>query len=218
MKYKTREVDGITVRYSSDWIHDIESEEHFLWYYHQAKVVYDHCTRDENLLEIGLGAGLLSDLLKRRNWDIKTLDIDADKKPDICESASEFDYSSINVNVVLAFEVFEHIPFDTFKKVIERISESKVHGIYFSLPWSEYRLIDFKLSIPKFHNISFWIPIHSKKINTITHFWELATKPRMLNEKRLIRLDEVDAVFNQYGFMLTPIKKVGCIQFFKAVR
>ena len=79
MKYKTKVVDGKKVSYSSDWINDLESEEHFNWYFQQASIVYNNCSKTSALLEIGVGTGLLSDLLKKRGWNIKTLDIDEKK-------------------------------------------------------------------------------------------------------------------------------------------
>ncbi len=190
---------------------------HFNWYYQQARLVYEHCTRNDNILEIGIGTSLLADLLRRRNWKVKTLDIDEDKNPDFCESASEVDYSTENIDIALAFEVFEHMPFTTFEKVIERLGESKVGGVYFSLSWNEYRLIDFKLSLPSIHEIHFRIPISSGKISTSTHFWELANREKNIDEKRLITVENVVGLFKKNGFDVALLRKVGRIQYFQAV-
>lgn len=220
MKYKTKKVDGIDVSYSSDWINDLENEIHFNWYYQQARLVYEHCARSDSLLEIGVGSSLLSDLLKRRNWKITTLDIDADKNPDICESASEFDFSSVNTDVVLAFEVFEHMPFTTFEKVVDRFSKSKVKSVYFSLPWNEFKLMEFKLWLPFVHDINFRLdlPVSRNRIDTLTHFWELANREKYLNEKRLVKIQSVVELFGKHGFDLIRLKKIGYIQYFQALR
>ena len=118
MDYKTKKVDGKDVLYSSDWIHGLEQEIHYNWYYHQAKIVYDNCTRKDKILEIGIGTGVLSDILKKRKWEVTTLDIDEGKNPDICEDALSFNYLKAKIDVVLAYEVFEHIPFSTFHKLV----------------------------------------------------------------------------------------------------
>ncbi|MCP4553116.1 MAG: hypothetical protein GY834_14005, partial [Bacteroidetes bacterium] len=124
-------VDGNEVIYSSDWVNDLENEIHFNWHYQQAAIVYDKCNKSSNILEIGVGTNLLSDLLHRRKWSIKTLDIDEDKMPDYCASADDFEYEDIDV--ILAFEIFEHIPYNTFKSLINKISKSEVSSVYFSV-------------------------------------------------------------------------------------
>ena len=216
MDYKTKIIDGVEVAYSADWIEGLEREDHFNWYYHQASLVYKYCDRSDHILEIGVGSSLLSDLLRRRKWEIATLDIDADKHPDICTSAVEFDYASITIDVVLAFEVFEHIPFVTFEQVVNRLGESKVKRIFFSLPWNEYRLVDFSLSMPIIHDVKFRIPLSKNKITTHAHFWELAKRERNLDEKKLVTVESISRLFDKGGYNLTPLNKVRNIQFFEA--
>ena len=159
---------------------------------------------------------MLSDLLKRRRWNVTTLDIDEDKNPDICASAVEFDYSSKKVDVILAFEVFEHMPYSTFKKVVDCLSGAKIKDVIFSLPWNEYRLVDFNLSMPIIRDIKIRIPIRKNKITTYAHFWELATHNKDLNGKRLVTLENIVDLFNENRYELTPLQKVKNIQYFKA--
>lgn len=218
MNYKEKIVDGQKVYYSADWINDLERELHFKWYYNQAKMVYDKCERDRLILEIGIGTGLLSDLLRKRGWKIKTLDIDEDKNPDYCESASEFDYIGGEIDVVLAFEIFEHIPFLTFEKVIAKLGQSNVKEIYFSLPWNERRLFDVRIKIPKFEKFSWSFSLPAGRINTHAHFWELSNKFKAFGEKQLIDIARVSSVFKACGYNLKNENKIGNIQYFSAVR
>lgn len=216
MRYRTKNIDGIEVSFSADWIDELESQVHFNWYYQQAKLVYDNCDRTDSILEIGIGTGLLSDLLRRRRWQITTLDIDEEKHPDICESASEFDYSSLDVNVVLAFEVFEHIPFATFENVIKCLSQAHVDRVFFSLPWNEYQLLDFKLTLPFLKEMKIAWSLSKRKITTHAHFWELAKRARTFPDKKLVKLEQMVSFFESQGFKVTPLVKVGCIQYFQA--
>lgn len=129
MKYKKKIIDGEEVCFSSDWIHNLESDLHFSWYWNQADLVYTHCSREQNIVEISVGTNLLSDLLKRRGWKVRTIDIDKEKKPDFCVSAADFDYAAKKIDVVLAFEVFEHIPFATFETLVKNLSHSNVKDL-----------------------------------------------------------------------------------------
>lgn len=218
MKYHKETIDGYEVNYSPDWIYDLEEPAHFMWYYEQAKLVYNNCLRTENLLEIGIGTGLLSDLLKKRGWRIKTLDIDKEKKPDFCSNALEFDYKQSNANTILAFEIFEHIPFSTFKKILNRFSHNNINKIYFSVPWNEQVLFDISIKLPKFKRIEHTISYPRKTITTKTHHWELSKTRKTLDQKILVPMAELKEVFSKNGYMLRSEKKTESIQFLSATR
>jgi len=217
MDYKFKKIDDIDVCFSSDWINELEEEKHFRYYHQQAKIVYDYCNRAESIIEIGVGSALLSDLLKRRGWKVATLDIDEGKNPDICASASGFDYSNAGVDVILAFEIFEHIPFSTFEKVMQALSLANVKKIYFSLPWNEVRLVDFKLELPIIKDVSFRLAIPRNKILTKAHFWELSKKKKELNGKRLVTRNDIARLFESHGYTLAGLGKVDYIEYFQAI-
>jgi hypothetical protein len=216
MEYKTQKVDGHEVYYSADWVKGLETEIHFKWYYHQAKLIYDHCQRQEKILEIGVGTGLLSNTLKKRGWNIQTLDIDAGKQPDHCASALDFDYAGHDIETVVAFEIFEHIPFTTFEKVIKKLSDSNIKNLYFSLPWNEKMLVGFELKLPKIRALSWSLWIPRNKITTHAHFWELTRRPRNIPEKHLVSEALLRDLFTQCGYVLNSVTRKGAIQFFSA--
>src|SRR5690606_34178327 len=149
MEYRKKIVDGHEVIYSSDWINNLETRRHFNWYHIQAELVYMFCQRWERILEIGVGTGLVSDLLANRGWNIKTLDIDEGKRADYHQNALDFDYKKNDINVIMAFEIFEHIPLETFMKLIEKISNHGVDRIYFSVPFNKRRVLHLDLKLPK---------------------------------------------------------------------
>jgi uncharacterized UPF0146 family protein len=217
-KIKSTLVDGKEVYYGSWWIHEIEREIHFSWYYYQAKLVYENCDRSNKILEIGVGTNLLSDLLKRRKWNILTLDIDKDKAPDICESAYDYDFTNDNIDVILAFEIFEHIPFDTFEKIINNISKSNINKILFSLPWNERVLFNISLKFPKIRQLYFQLSLPLGHISTEAHFWELCKFSKKLIGKELKKVNSVVDLFHANGFSLALDKKIGNIQYFTATK
>jgi hypothetical protein len=218
IKYKSKIVDGQEVCFASDWIYDLETEVHFNWYYHQADMVYRNLNRNHKILEIGIGTGLLSELLKRRKWDIKTLDIDEEKHPDFCESAIDFDYREHGIEAVLAFEIFEHIPFSTFKKVVGKLCRSEINTVCFSLPWCERELVSFSLKLPKLSKMQWSLRVPIKKIYTKAHCWELSTVDMPVGKKQLIGLHTLLNLFADHEYSVALDKKVGCIQYFCATR
>jgi len=219
MKYQKTIVDGKEVIYSADWILDLESQAHFNYYWNQLSLVYKHFTRDEEILEIGVGTSFLSDVLKRREFKVSTLDIDPLKKPDYNANALEFDYSLRNFRSLLAFEIFEHIPFDTFQKVIHKVSDSDVTKIIFSVPWAQYYFAPLRIKLPRLPVFEPSIVIPRKNIGTPAHFWELTSSSRIAStkdKKLLMPMKELSKLFNSNGWSLNLCKRVGCIQFFIA--
>ena len=219
MKYQKTIVDGNEVVYSADWILDLESQAHFNYYWNQLSLVYKNCRRDEEILEIGVGTSFLSDILRRREFKISTLDIDPLKKPDHNANALEFDYSTNNFSSLLAFEIFEHIPFDTFQKVIHKVSDSDVTKIIFSVPWAQYYFAPLRIKLPRLPVFEPAIVIPRKKIRTPAHFWELTSSSRIdstKDKKLLMPMKELSKLFNSNGWSLNLCKRVGCIQFFIA--
>ncbi|AGA88907.1 hypothetical protein Thimo_0030 [Thioflavicoccus mobilis 8321] len=206
------------VCFSADWITTLEKEIHFNWYWNQANLVYTHCSKDQKILEIGVGTSLLSDLLKRRGWHLHTLDIDEKKKPDFCASAADFDYSAQSIDVILAFEVFEHIPFSTFEKVIAKLSVSNVRFVYFSLPWCERQIVNLCFKLPKLQKVSLSYTRPRGNITTQAHFWELSRKGKSLDGKQLVTIEKLQNLFTDNGYSFDALNKIGYIQYFRATK
>jgi hypothetical protein len=221
MKYQKQIVDGKEVVYSAEWILDLEAESHFLYYWNQLSHVYKTCRREEEILELGVGTKLLSDVLRRRKFKISTLDIDPDKHPDFCANALNFDYSIKPFSALLAFEIFEHIPFETFSKVLSAIANSSIDKIICSVPWCELAIQPFTLNLPR---LSAWSPairIPRSKIITPAHFWELKnvkTIQKLQNEKVLVSLKKLQDVFSGSGWELKRLDRIRSIQFLMATR
>ncbi|MGC9451541.1 MAG: class I SAM-dependent methyltransferase [Oceanipulchritudo sp.] len=219
MKLRSRNVDGTTVYFSSHWILDLENELHFLTYFEQARSVYRHVHRKENIIEVGPGNGLLSDLLRRRGWQIKTLDIDKEKEADYYGDVLNFDFGAGKFDVILAFEVFEHMPWQSFSKFLERLRGAGIAKIIFSIPRSRYNLFTLTCRLPRLQPFTFGLSIPRYRIHTPTHFWELSRRTILLEEKkRLVAQRELTSLFNQNAFGIKPLATRGPIQFFLARR
>lgn len=90
--------------------------------------------KPKSILEIGIGNGLLSFLLKQSGLDVTTLDFDASLKPDITASVTDIPCPDNSFDVVACFEVLEHLPFDQFQKSLEEIKRVTKNYAIISLP------------------------------------------------------------------------------------
>ena len=113
-------VNGFKYRYSTDWIYSLESEEHWRLYWHQQELMQNKILPGQRILEIGFGSGFTANYLRSKGIEVVTLDIDLEKKPDIVANVVLYDFQEIGrFDHVLAFEVFEHIPYSEFEEVVQ---------------------------------------------------------------------------------------------------
>ena len=159
--------------------------------------------------------------MRRRKFKISTLDIDPDKQPDYCANALDFDYSIKLFSTLLAFEIFEHIPFETFSKVIKSISKSSIDKIIFSVPWCERVVQPFTIKLPRVPAWSPSIKLRQNHIGTPAHFWELKrinTAQICNDEKLLVPFSELEDIFSRSGWIIRQLDKRKSIQFLFASR
>ena len=164
-------VGDVTYSYSSDWIHELESKSHWQLYWEQQSMMRPFVKPGDKVLEVGLGSGFCANYLRSKGVEVTTVDIDADKKPDIVanlvtyEPEEEYDH-------LLAFEVFEHIPYEHFLDILRKF-KSKCSNVFISVPLNKVKLMYADLSLPVLKNVSFSIGLPKFKITESHHFWEI---------------------------------------------
>lgn len=134
-------------------------------------------TSPKNVLEIGVGCGLVSFLLNQFDLNITTFDIDRSLNPDIVGSILDTNLKSNSFDTVLCCEVLEHLPFDCFPKSLLEIHRICRKYVIISLPDStRYWMIQVKL--PKIRiKWSIDIPIKPKvHIFDGEHYWEIGKR------------------------------------------
>jgi len=170
--YKKEIIRGVEYKYSAEWIYDLESEEHWRLYWNQQKLMQDKVSLGDNVLEIGVGSGFTANYLKAKGVNIKTFDIDKGKKPDFVANLVEYQFPD-HYDHVLAFEVFEHIPFVEFKSVIEKISKMCKKYIFLSVPRNEKVWWHFDFQLPIVGKREFRFVTLKNKVTEPAHFWEI---------------------------------------------
>jgi cyclopropane fatty-acyl-phospholipid synthase-like methyltransferase len=189
---KTEEADGVTCRYSSDWIHHLESEDHWRLYHRQASVMQGRVRPGDAVLEIGVGSGFTANYLRSKGVLVTTVDIDADKRPDIVANIVTWDFGGVACDHILAFEVFEHIPYDRFEAALTRAASACRGYLFMSVPSNDKVWLRLQARVPRLKPLRLDLTTPRGSIPEGHHFWEVGYGPTTL-----ARLDQS---FEQAGF------------------
>lgn len=121
-----------------------DTKKRFINYWHQIEEV--KLTDPENVLEIGPGNKLVTDYLRKRGYDVTTVDVNPDLEPDFVESVDSLTetFEPNSFDTVLSAEVLEHLPFDKFEKSLEELRKVSKNYVVLSLP---HPGIDFRFSV-----------------------------------------------------------------------
>jgi hypothetical protein len=137
--------------------------------------------KPKSILEIGPGNLLVSDILKRMNIDLKTLDFDENIKPDYLCDISKFDnFPDLKFDCIIASQVFEHIEYEYYIKALQNLKKN-TDCLIISLPYtSEHSIFLYlKLYLPLIKQLKCSIKLYYKKIKhqyNGKHFWEIGKK------------------------------------------
>lgn len=136
--------------------------------------------KPNSILEIGIGNGFTSSFLKRAGYEVYTVDINPNLKPDLVSSIDGMPENLPNkqFDLVVCCEVLEHMPFEQFESAIE-IFRSYSDQLLLTLP-SYQAWIGFSgfLRIPKigYKQLSLGFNVsRPKKLEDNMHFWELGS-------------------------------------------
>ena len=169
---KIEYVDGIGYRYNTEWIASLEPETHWRLYWRQQKIMEKFVRPGHRALEIGVGTGFTANYLRSKGIEVVTLDIDADKKPDIIANIVKYEFNDV-YDHILAFEVFEHIPFDQFEIVIKKLSQACRQYLFLSVPRNEIIFVRGSIKLPRIPELDFTVRGPTRKHLSKNHFWEI---------------------------------------------
>jgi len=143
-------------------------------YHYQIKEILE--TKANSVLEIGSGSNILKNILKDNTLNYFSCDIAEDLNPDYLQSVDNMKINK-TFDVVCAFQVLEHLPFDKFEKSLVNMKNHSNKYVLISLPDCRPSF-SFKLKIPKLKGIRIIIkfPYHRKIIFNGEHYWEFGGK------------------------------------------
>jgi hypothetical protein len=86
------------------------------------------------VLEIGVGAGVVSAALRAIGIEVTTVDCKAELHPDIVASVVSLPLGDRSADVSLCCQVLEHLPFELFQTAITELARVAASGVVLSLP------------------------------------------------------------------------------------
>ena len=109
------------------------------------------------MLEIGVGSGIIKVLCDLFGVDIKTVDIDQDLKPDYVASVLDLPFDDKSFDLVVCFQVLEHISFEEFTKALLELYRVARRYVILSLPDAR-KVWSYQFYLPKIGSLYFHIP------------------------------------------------------------
>jgi len=145
-----------------------------------------------SILIIGIGDGMLPEILKKlhKNIIVKTVDINLKLHPDYLISIHELSKINRCFDIVICANVLEHLPFRYFRQSLLEIKKVTKLGVILTLPFAGIELL-FSFKITPFFQKTFLLKIpyfFKKHLFDGEHYWEIGTRGYSLNKiKKIIK-------------------------------
>ncbi len=165
----------------------------------------------KKILEIGIGNNGVAILMKNYGFNYTTCDINKELKPDVVADIRNIPFRKDEFDLVCAFEVLEHLPFEEFENCLKELKRVSNKYIIISIPNATSFFSGlFKLSIPRFSryfefqiNIPYrFFPYGRFKQNGV-HCWEMNRKKcskKVIKEK----LNKHFKIIKEFNELLQP--------------
>lgn len=161
------------------------SKERWCSIWHQLDEIIN--LKPKSVLEIGPGPGILKNSAALFNLKIETLDLDPELKPDHVASATALPFENHNYDVVCAFQMLEHLPYDISLRAFFEMVRVSSRYLVISLPDARI-LWHYQFHIPKYGTHDFFIPRPQFRLPLHKfdgeHHWEISKRDYPL--KRII--------------------------------
>ncbi|PYS54848.1 MAG: SAM-dependent methyltransferase [Acidobacteria bacterium] len=150
------------------------SKERWISVWHQLDEIQK--LKPGNVLEVGPGPGLFKIIAAAFEIPIETLDLDPDLKPDHLGSATAMPFADATYDVVCAFQMLEHLPYDISRQAFREMVRVSRRHVVISLP--DARTVwRYQAHVPKFGSRQFLLPrpqlrAHAHEFDG-QHYWEI---------------------------------------------
>jgi len=151
-------------------------EGRFVSYYHQLKEVLDR--NPASVLEVGVGDKVFGSFLKN-NTDVAytSMDVAADLHPDVVGDILNLPFGNTSFDIVCAFEVLEHIPFDQFERAIAEMSRVATRYVIISVPhFGPMLSVALKIPFLPLIRAALKLPFPKRHVFNGQHHWEIGKR------------------------------------------
>lgn len=145
----------------------------WMTYFHQMQLLQKYDVK--KALEIGPGHSWMKKIIKDFGIIVETVDIDDALDPDYVAHINSLPMADNTYDATCAFEVLEHLPYETFKDNLKEMARVSKRYIIISLPDHRHILFHIKVKIPffRYKELSIRIPTFKKHIFDGQHYWEI---------------------------------------------
>lgn len=151
-----------------------------------------------SVLEVGSGTGTFKRELGHAGVSVRTLDIADDLHPDVLGSVSSIPLSDETFDVVCAFQVLEHLPYENFSSALGEMMRVARKAIVLSLPHygPNVRLC---LKVPGIPEARYAVKIKKPTDHKFDgeHYWEIGKKGYVEKDIRA-RIERVGYITKDY--------------------
>ncbi len=173
--------------------------ERFNSVYYQLKLIME--ADGSSLLEIGPGNNLIKKVIGDKII-VKTVDIDPELEPDYMASVTQLPLKDNSFDVVCAFQILEHIPFEKFEPALKEIARVSRKYTLLSLPYCMKMLkCEIKVKGLLEKQFLFTLPKFYKEFKFDgQHYWEVGSKglSKMKIQKIIEKFFDIEENFNPY--------------------
>lgn len=157
------------------WNETYLCRERFLHY--RAQFVAILKLNPSSILEVGLGPGLLTGMLKCICKEVVTVDFAEDLKPDIVSDIQSIPLENATFDLVCSFQVLEHIPWCKVPDALREMARISRQYVLFSVPDNDVMkepVLSVRFSLL---NRSIGYSLTKKRYNGVSnvkeHYWEI---------------------------------------------
>lgn len=153
-----------------------------------------------SVLEIGPGPCLLAGVLKRVCGKVVILDFAEDVGPDIVGAVTNIPLADSVFDVVCAFQMLEHIPWDSLPAALREMARVCGSHVLFSVPDNNYMKRPFFSLEMSLFGRSFGVRLRKRTFRAVSnpkeHFWEIGVPPVTLERVQNV-IESAGLVCNQ---------------------
>jgi SAM-dependent methyltransferase len=145
------------------------------WY--QADTVLNLVGKGGRVLEIGLGSGHTTWLMRLWGLEVVTSDIDPALGPDLVADVSNLPMDANSFDCILIAEVLEHLPFDLFVPAVRELARVSKKHVVITLPEPRVGVATL-VNLPTIQplRLALGLPFRTTLRGGGEHFWELGRK------------------------------------------
>ena len=144
----------------------------------------------KSVLEVGVGNKIVSGILLNRGYDVKTIDIDQEVKPDFIEDIrNPVSLSGNSFDLILCCQVLEHLPYSDFITTLKNLYQISKRYVIITLPYTSTGTFKFYFYIhfPFLGSVSYmelFNLISRRHVFNGQHYWEIGKKGYRLRKVR----------------------------------